>query len=340
MTRGTGTSAAPFCRSSPRIDAQSRRSKLALMPPLRGCCALVSLALQLTLVACENHPAHAPGESARESTLPGLTPVEVPARPTWDGTTFGRGLVVVGESPQTAQLIAPDVGANTSQSLGVQATLVGRNGSVQTVSVRRAPVDDTESSPGDECAPSVPILLALSHSGTPIAPWAVGFMGGQIRPLAMDSLEGLTRVDSADLVVQVTRLASLLPSDRLGHFVGLPFSVHSLWRFSTAHGGRTVAANLIRRVNQEARPLEERTMLVAERDSGSAAYSLAYFEQSRGEEETVESRDILAAALAGLHAVPTLVVAHDFGDELSYSILERDAPTHWRVVWASPRPHC
>lgn len=309
------------------------------MPSLRGCCALLSFALQLIVVACEKHPAHAPSESARALTLSGPTPVDVPARPAWDGATFGRGLVVAGETPQAAQLIAPDVVTDTIQILEARATLVGRDGSVQTVSVRLAPVDDVESSPGDECAPSVPILLTPAHSGAPIAPWSVGFIGGQIRPIAMDSLEALTRADSADLVVQVTRLASLLPSDRPGHFVGLPFSVHSLWRFSTANG-RAVAANLIRRVNQEARPLEERTMLIAERDSGSAAYSLAYFEQSRGEEETVESRDLLAAALAGLHAVPALVVAHDFGDELSYSILERDAPRHWRVAWASPRPYC
>jgi hypothetical protein len=114
-----------------------------------------------------------------------------------------------------------------------------------------------------------------------------------------------------------------------------------LWRVHLPDGGVTVVATTRRGINQEASPLEERTFVVAEPDSASSiGYSLVYFERSTGSEETVEARDLLAAVAFPAQALVELVVAHDYGNQTSYSIVERTAPSRWVKRWSSRRFSC
>jgi hypothetical protein len=158
----------------------------------------------------------------------------------------------------------------------------------------------------------------------------------------MDSIESMSRVDSARLAADVTRLASTLPTPAGDRFVGLPFTVTSLWRFHAGPGAEGVVANLVRHINQEARPFEERTLIIAERDSTrrEERFTLAYFDRSQGAEETVESRDVLALARATPDAQPMLVLGRDYGDGMSYALIQRDPSARWREKWHSPRGHC
>jgi hypothetical protein len=109
----------------------------------------------------------------------------------------------------------------------------------------------------------------------------------------------------------------------------------------TADGNTVFVAAMRRQLNQEDSPLEERTFIVAESDpAASDGYSLVYSERSSGAEETVESRELLAAVtFPGSNAVE-LIVSHDFGDETSYALVERSAPRQWKMKWVSRRHSC
>jgi hypothetical protein len=130
----------------------------------------------------------------------------------------------------------------------------------------------------------------------------------------------------------------VLPSNGGARYEGLPFAVRALWRFPL-RGADVVVAGLVRQVNQEAQPLEERTLIVAERDSATGEWHTSYYERSHGNEETVEARDLLAAAYAGSATEPLLVIARDYGDAAAYSLLERSGG-QWRLLWTSPRVRC
>jgi hypothetical protein len=152
----------------------------------------------------------------------------------------------------------------------------------------------------------------------------------------MDSIQSLTAGDSASLAATVIRLASALPNDSAGRFNGLPFVVRTVWRFTAPDGIQVVVATLARQINQEATPLQERTLLIAERrQSGSdTTFAKAY------EEETIESPEVLAATLLGSNRNAAIVLTRDYGDASAYGLLERGDDGRWRARWNSARRHC
>ena len=138
----------------------------------------------------------------------------------------------------------------------------------------------------------------------------------------------------------MNRLASALPNDSAGRFAGLPFVVRSLWRFTIPSGSLVAVASVTRQINQEATPLQEHTLLVAERAPGDTTFSTAYSERSYGQEETIESREILAGALIGVARLPALFLIRDYGDASAYGLIERGQDSKWRRRWTSSRRHC
>jgi hypothetical protein len=171
--------------------------------------------------------------------------------------------------------------------------------------------------------------------------WGVGFIGGMPTALRADSMRAMTPQDSSALTRSVTRLASIVPNGPGSRFGGLPFVVVDLWRMKLPDGKTALVASLRRQINQEDSPLQERTFVVAESDSTETdGYALVHSERSSGAEETVESRELLAAVLFPPSQSVELVVAHDFGDETSYGIVERSAPLKWETRWMSRRFSC
>lgn len=252
------------------------------------------------------------------------------AVPSWDPGA-GPVLLVTTDAPTKAFVLVPD-SANTAAGLAAiprpaSVTLFGRNGTVQSAELP----DVTDS--------GVCVTATLSAAPPPHA-WNVGFIGGVVAPVAMDSVESLSHADSLAYTIGVTRLASALPNDSAGRFSGLPFVVRSVWRFSTPQGPQIVAATLSRQINQEATPLQERTFILAERSPSDSTLSTAYSERSYGDEETVESRDLLAAILLGSSRNPAIVLSHDFGDSTAYAVVERGDDNRWRARWKSPRRRC
>ena len=183
--------------------------------------------------------------------------------------------------------------------------------------------------------------IDASIDPSPAAPWGVGFIGGAPNPLRVDSIRAMTRQDSSALTRTAYRLASTIPGVAGSRFTGLPFALVDLWRLTLADGSVAVVATLRRQINQEDSPLQERTFIIAESEpSAPDGFGLRYFERSSGAEETVESRELLAAVTFPPTAAVELVVVHDFGDETAYSILERVSRNKWVKRWVSRRFSC
>jgi hypothetical protein len=108
-------------------------------------------------------------------------------------------------------------------------------------------------------------------------------------------------------------------------------------RFPT-NGGHTAVAHVVRRVNQEANPLEEHTLLVLERRDPTDRWSIAYSQHSAGHEETVMREELLGVVRLGGRL--TLVLALDDGEGVAYALVQRVGDRRWRQVWQSARASC
>lgn len=310
------------------VDASDGGSKLRGMKLLRS---YYPLFVTLVVAGCDRARTPLPADSAKPGVVASSDSVAaaLPARD-WDSSA-GPVLLVVGETPASANVVLPEA-ASAATELGniphpASVTLFGRGGTVQTAELPG--VSDT----------SACIVAQLSTAPPPRA-WNIGFIGGVVSPIGMDSVESISHADSASLVVDVTRLASAMPNDSAGRFTGLPFVVRALWRFNILNGPQVIVANLSRQINQEATPLQERTLLVAERNPVDSTIATAYSERSYGTEESVENQDVLAAALLGSTRTPAIVVARDYGDAVAYGLVERGADGRWRARWSSARRHC
>jgi hypothetical protein len=294
-----------------------RRSQLFLLLVLAGAC-------ERGRPPATADTLETPRQTAVDSAHPAL-----PAR-NWDKSA-GPVLLVAGDSPLHALVIVPDsstIGATIADlPHPASVTLFGRNGTVQNAEI---PVV----SDSDACA------VAKLSAAPPPRPWTVGFVGGVVSPIAMDSLPSLGRADSLDALTNMARLASAMPNDSAGRFTGLPFVVGTIWRFSIPGGPQTFIALIRRQINQEATPLQERTLIVAERSASDSTMSAVYSERSYGDEETIESRDILAAVQFGSERNVALVVSRDFGNATAFGLVERGSDGKWRARWISARRHC
>lgn len=225
-----------------------------------------------------------------------------------------RALVVLADS------LAPDL---EDGGLTEPATLVRLDGTL-------APVRVSLSSGSEGC-----VDAALQPA--PASPWGIGFVGNAPAAIQVDSIRAISRPDSTALAAMVFRLASTIPNPPGSRFAGLPYALVDLWRVKTADGAVVVVATTKRQINQEDSPLEERTLLIAEGHALNTL-TLVYSTQSAGPGETVEGSELLAAVAFG--ATMELVFSHDYGDESSYSIVERTTPERWVRRWVSRRFSC
>jgi hypothetical protein len=173
------------------------------------------------------------------------------------------------------------------------------------------------------------------------SPWTVAFAAGRATPIPLDSIEDDTPADSARLAADATRMAASLPGGSSA-FRAIPFAVRTAWRLSPESGVEAVVAVLVRKVNQEANPREEQTIVIGERPTrpAGAPYAVVYHERTSGMEETIETTDVLAAVRLGAAGTPTLVLARDYGDGTAYSLVERVSPGTWRLRWSSAYAGC
>jgi hypothetical protein len=290
--------------------------------------ASAATVLLLLMVACrrERQPSR-----AETTATPAPPPAESSAvAPSNWNVGAGPVLLVSGDSPTRAFLIAPSENGDAAIAAlprPASATLFSRAGVVQT-----ADLPTIVDSGG--CA------VASLSAAPPPRPWSVGFIGGVVAPIPVDSIGSISNTDSSRYVTWLNRLASALPNDSSGRFSGLPFVVRSISRFPIPDGPQIIVGTLSRQLNQEATPLQERTFIIAEETRGDSTLVAAYGERSYGDEETIESRELLAALLIGESRTPAIVISRDFGNDVAYALLERAGAAKWRKQWSSPRRHC
>jgi hypothetical protein len=315
-----------------------RRRPVHLATPPRVSPLLVAAALVLTS-ACERSPATVRSDAAAsgrtavvESTFTTRT------RNGWNPAA-GSALLVQGASRDEAIVLFPvesdsdAVAQLDSASLSeIPVALFGRGGARFSAQLGAPTGEGT-----DDCERWPLRAFQTTSGGTA---WSIGFVNGRVAPLALDSVAVLPARDSMALAAEASRLASLVTVPSGPTFQGLRFSAHDIRRFEAAPGVHAIVAHLIRRVNQEADPQEEQTLLIAERDSGvtSGPYQLAYAERTFGREEKVAMPEVLAGVrIAGQ---PTLVVARDGDEGIIYTMLERTGVRRWRARWSSGVTSC
>lgn len=195
-----------------------------------------------------------------------------------------------------------------------------------------------------------PVARLVIDAGLARTPWAVAFASGHVKAVALDSIEGLSPRDSARMAVDLTRLGSALPDDTVATFRGLPFVVFRAFR---TRGLETefIVATLVRRLNQEDSPREERLIIVVDvRGADSRDWKVAWSERASGrEDELVVAEPLLAyqtqsgASRATENATPPrsvqLLFGRDDGVALGAAVLSRDE-TGWHVQWESAIAGC
>jgi hypothetical protein len=313
-------------------------TRLTTRCPLRR--AVVLVLLTGPIAACERRPR----ASRTDSAVPAISAAGDLAAlrreaSGWNGTA-GPVLLVQGPSREEAIALYPT--ADDSNAVAqldsasmrqLPVTLLGRGGAVITALLGAPAGDGT-----DECE-RWPLRVMQPDS---VKVWAVGFVNARVSPVALDSVDVLSPRDSMALVAEASRLASTVRSPAVAAFQGLRFTAHDIRRFQVAPGVQGLVAHLVRRVNQEANPREEQTLLIAERDSGatSGPYQLAYAERDVGREEAVITPEVLAGVRLGTGGPPLLIVARDNDAGISYRMIERTGPRRWRARWSSGAISC
>jgi len=299
-------------------------------------------------VACERSTPVA----GRKDTVVPLVPVpesSVVVKPDaspWDSSA-GPALFVAGTTPTEAFLIAPEFTHTAAlDSVQPDSTLIRTLridlfGSGKKIGTARV-ASMAASTRTDSCRtwPIARLEFVSGDTGS-TQPWNVAFESGHASEPVVDSIEGLQTADSARLAADIARMASALPGDTSAVFRGLPFVVNKAWRARLASGQTLLAAVVVRNVNQEANPRQERIFLIAERDSAAATarFTPRYTERKVGLEETLETTDPIAIVLLGVDHHPAVIIARDAGHGLSYALIERIAG-QWQRRWASTYAGC
>ena len=304
------------------------------------------VAVALLLLGCERKPPDAARKDTAVTVVPPRDSVIPPPREvsTWD-TTAGTALFVAGATPHEALIIAPrftsetalDSGVTDSarlQSIRVELFKGGQRVGLATVA------SIANSSRTDSCRTWPSARLRPVAGDTSTTTWTVAFESGHAVAVSVDSIEALASADSARLAADIARLASALPGDTSAIFRGLPFVVTKAWRSHLPSGQTLLTAVVVRNVNQEANPRQERILLVAERDSvPNARYAALYSERTVGLEETIETTDVIGFLLLGEDRHPTVIVSRDSGNGVSYGLIERIGG-QWQRRWTSTYAGC
>ncbi len=170
--------------------------------------------------------------------------------------------------------------------------------------------------------------------------WKVGFAKGRVTGIPLDSLERMTSSDSAVVTMEIVRLASRLPGTSDSVFQGLPFSVPRVFRFAIGPTS-VLVANVMRKINQEANPVEEHVLLIAERRGGSAGpYREVFHSRASGLEDVVQTNEVMAGFQITETGRNGLAINMEREDGGRIAILERSGAGEWKIQWRSAYAGC
>ena len=339
------------------VDALSRsvRSVRVLPPSALGLrmrslnqargAALVAAALCCVLFACDRGGRSTSTDSAATKVLSAI--IDSTRPPVGTGWELDAGpfliLPTVDGGRDAGSILRPDANDSTvGDTVGLHALagagvmeLFARGG---VVGQARLTVEKSIAVDSGCAAWPVARFVAI-EAGAPTHPWTAAFLKGRITAVALDSIEGLSAKDSAMMAANISRLASGLPDDTVATFHGLPFVVLRAFRGQAA-GRSFVVTTLVRRVNQEDAPREERLVMVIDGDpTAFESWTVGWHERASGrEDELVVSEPLVAFQVTGKPDAH-LLFGRDDGEALSAAMLVR-GPKAWKVLWESALAGC
>lgn len=268
-----------------------------------------------TAVACDKPAATPAGDTAAAASAA----AEVTVTGDWPAV-LGPLLVVPSDTESQAVVLYP-VGADASVGGATRLALLSPSGDTVRAQAGLSTADSLHC--GD--AP----VARLTRTAPPN--WSVGIASRDARPMRSDSLDALG-ADSTFMASEMARLASAAWSDGRGRFAGIPFTLSTLRR-SKLGGREVVAAQLVRRLNQEADPGEEHTFVIAERDASQPAtrFEVVHAGRSEGTDDSAEHFELVAALQAS--NATYFVITRDRPASTTIEILERTDAGGWRVRW-------
>ncbi len=262
--------------------------------------------------AADGSAIYVPGEGGvAQVILPPITDDSVP-KP-------ANVLLPAGAAPATVDLFAP-VGKLGTVSLGEYASAA-----------------QPELGEGCDAWPVVPLRDA---AGATTAGWRIALQAGVADAVHTDSLGGLARTDSAQLVVEINRAAGLLPLDSAGVLRRVPFSVSKAYRLQFPGEVDAVVAVVERRLNMEASPRVERTVLVLERQPKTKGFTAVWRDTQYAAEDDLIAVDLLAVVQFKGFTRPSVFLGLDFGDGSRVQLLQRTDGGIWSLRWASAYTGC
>lgn len=313
--------------------------------------AIQLLLLPIAFAACERSKKPVETDSSRAAPVTSATPAEsttttAPPASTWDAAA-GPVLVVRADSPGRAYVVYPQYTDNSLPDTvhfdvaplqNASAEFFGHAGALGEGSVRSV---GPRSWRAGECI-EWPTATVATPSDSASAGWSVALLQKDISGVPLDSIEGLSSLDSAKLAADVTRLVSALPGDTARAFRGIPFAVRNAYRFTVDSATPAIAADVVRKLNQEAMPLEEHTFIIAEKPRPSQGYDVVYSHRTSGTDESLVTLELLAAVRLPVPSPPrtALVLLLEGSDTNSYSLLERTPRGAWRMRWRSVGTGC
>jgi hypothetical protein len=190
---------------------------------------------------------------------------------------------------------------------------------------------------GCDAWPVVPLRDAANV--TPQS-WRIALQSGVAEALRTDSLGAMPRSDSAQLVVEINRAAAQLPLDSAGVLRRVPFSVSKAYRMQFVGNVDAVIAVVERRLNMEASPRVERTILVLERPPKVKRFSAVWRDTQYATEDDLIAVDLLAVVRLHGTSRPTVFLGLDFGDGSRVQMLQRTEGGIWSLKWSSAYTGC
>jgi hypothetical protein len=277
-------------------------------------------------------------ESLRAS-LPPVYPAGPAATTNWDPSAGPVMLVSLGDDPNSAAIILPELTDSTVAAIsdssvvltGLAFDLLGRGGKIG--SSAATPVE--KSSASRQCVAWPTARLRSASPG-----WRVGMVGGGAKPLALDSIEGMASADSAALAAALTQTVATLPIAADPTFRRLPFRVRFAYRIRV-DSVEVVVSDVVRALNEEANPRIEHILLIAERIAGTTGkYNVGYYSRTAGAEETMQATEVLAAIEIGVAKRPAFVVNGEGEQGNRLGLIERTGFGVWRPIWWSASTGC
>ena len=300
--------------------------------------SLVSVCIILT--ACNRDEKLAGADSAAVPAPPAVQPASTGASTGWNAEEAGPVMLLTGqENTPNAAVVLPWLTDSTLASArafvldslsNMPVDLFNRTGSTGSSAL----VVSSQTPSTEGC-----LAWPAGMLSPPPREWRFGLRKGVATALPLDSLEGMTASDSSQVTVEIARMASVVAEGSDPAFRGLPFGVRRAYRFSLGNSSILIG-DVVRKINEEANPREERLLLIAERATGSdGKYVVAFESRVADSEEDVRTSEVLGA-VRFVRGNPAIVVRFEYDEGGNSALIERTGEKQWRITWRSAYTGC